>query len=154
MVTSEKDGYSNSTINARGGIQVSPDMNFDLRFHFTKASADLDRFGGTGGDDPTYIADTEESGIRGSVDLKLFDIWEHTAGASYSRNFRKYSFDQTPLHSSASRSRYDGNKTKFDWQSDLNLKNNIITAGLEFEEEKAESDYSRDRRLPLYFCIP
>jgi vitamin B12 transporter len=94
----ERDGFRNSTFSARGGAVVNPNLNFDLRFHFTKAGADLDRFGGYGGDDPTYTSNTEESGLRGSVDLRLFDIWEQTAGVSYNRNFRKYKFDETPNH--------------------------------------------------------
>jgi vitamin B12 transporter len=140
----EKDGFRNSTISARGGIQITPDIIFDLRYHFTKAGADLDRFAGEGGDDPTYTSDIEESGLRASLDLKTLSFMEHTIGASYNRNFRKYKFDVTPLHSGASTSRYDGNKVKLDWQNNIYIPYQVLTTGLEFEEEKTSSEYFED----------
>jgi vitamin B12 transporter len=150
----EKDGFRNSTFSARGGVNITPDFTFDLRFHLTKASADLDRFGGTGGDDPTYISDVQESGLRGSFDLKLFDIWDQTAGVSYNRNFRKYRFDETPLHFSSSSSSYDGNKIKLDWQNNITLPDNILTAGFEFEEEKTSSEYHEFGMFPYSSIFP
>jgi len=139
----EKDGFSNSTISAGAGIIVSPILDFDFRYHFTKADADLDRMGGSLGDDPTYTSDIQESGFRGSVNLKLFDdLWEQSAGISYNRNLRKYHYSAIPSFPSSSDSRYDGNKMKIDWQNNFRLPYNILTAGAEYEEEKSSSEYN------------
>ncbi len=151
----ENDGFSNSTISAGGGIYFSPSFEMNLRYHFTAAEADLDRSGGPSGDDPTYLSEVEESGFRGSAKLSLFDNkWEQTAGFSFNRNFRKYRFDETPLHPSSSRSRYDGNKIKVDWMHNLALPYNVLTAGIEFEEEKTVSDYAETGAFPYSSFLP
>jgi vitamin B12 transporter len=158
----ERDGFRNSTISARGGVQIDSLIGFDVRFHFTKVNADLDRFGGEGGDDPTYLADTEESGLRGSFNSTLFNIWEQTIGLSYNRNFRKYRFDETPLFISSSSSRYDGNKIKFDWQNNIYLPLNsstdgieqVLTAGFEFEKEETSSEYHEYGVFPYSSIFP
>lgn len=152
---SENDGFSNSTISAGGGLYLSPWFSINLRYHFTAAEADLDRSGGPSGDDPTYVSEIEESGFRSSFNLNLFNnTWEQTAGFSFNRNFRKYRFDETPIHSSSSRSRYDGNKIKLDWMHNLTVPYNIITAGIEYEEEKTVSDYQEFGAFPYSSFLP
>jgi vitamin B12 transporter len=152
---SEKDGFSNSTISGRGGLDILPNLSMDVRYHFTKAGADLDRFGGVGGDDSTYFSNIEESGFRTSFDLSLFDnVWEQTAGFSYNRNFRKYRFDETPVHFSGSSSRYDGNKIKFDWLNNFQLPMHLLTAGFEFEEERTASEYNETGMFPFSSVFP
>jgi vitamin B12 transporter len=138
----EKDGFRNSTFNSRAGLNFSSSLSLDLVYHFTKAAADLDWAGGILGDHEDYLSDTEETGFRGSVFYKTTDNWEQTAGVSFRRNLRKYSYSFNPVSFGPSDSRYDGNRLKADWQSNLYLNDNIISAGLEYEVEGMNSDYN------------
>jgi vitamin B12 transporter len=55
---------------------------------------------------------------------------------------------------SGSSSRYDGNKIKFDWQNNISLPLNIITAGFEFEEEQTTSEYHEFGMFPWSSIFP
>jgi len=139
----ENDGSSKNIFTSRIGANITDDLNLDLFFRFTKADADLDQFGGEFGDDPTYFFNLEEGAYRAAVNYSAFNgFWNQSLGVSFLRNVRKYKFDVTPFNPSSSRSFYDGKKLKIDWQNNFYLTtNNIVTMGVETEEEKAISEY-------------
>ncbi|MGA7836910.1 MAG: TonB-dependent receptor, partial [Ignavibacteriaceae bacterium] len=139
----EKDGTENYNTSTRIGYELSNSFNLSFFGRFTKANTDFDQTGGKFGDDPTYKYNLEEGVYRLEGNLKLLDgKWIQKFGASFSRNLRKYKFDVSPNNPAESRSNYDGKRIKFDWQNNLTLyKNNILTFGIESENELANSSY-------------
>jgi vitamin B12 transporter len=139
----EKDGTDNYNGSARIGYDFSPNFSLNFFGRFTKANTDLDQFGGQYGDDPTYKYYLEEGAYRLEGDLKLLDgQWNQKFGVSFTRNLRKYKFDVTTNNPAESRSNYDGERLKFDWQNNIQIDtNNNLIFGLETENESASSYY-------------
>ncbi|MCW8803924.1 MAG: TonB-dependent receptor [Ignavibacteriaceae bacterium] len=68
--------------------------------------------------------------------------WNQKVGLTYFRNVRNYSYDTSAASIYSSWSNYNGKKYKADWQNDFHyIRNNIITAGIEFELEEMSSEY-------------
>jgi vitamin B12 transporter len=139
----ERDGTMRDNLSSRIGANLADNLSLSLIFRFTKADTDLDQTGGKFGDDPTYFANLEETGLRSEANFKAFEgFWDQTLGVSYFRNVRKYKYDVSLFNPSSSRSFYDGKKLKIDWQNNFYFsKNYIVTLGAETEEEKAISEY-------------
>lgn len=139
----EKDGYTFNNLSSILGYSISENAEVNFYTRFTKSKSDYDQFGGAYGDDPTYIFNQQEFSLRGEGKLKLLDDkWNQKVGLSFFRNVRKYSYDTSSASIYYSRSLYDGRKYKLDWQNDFSLdKNNLLTAGLEYEYEEASSEY-------------
>lgn len=139
----EKDGYTFNNLSSILGYNISENTEVNFYTRFTKSKSDYDQFGGAYGDDPTYVFNQEEFSVRGEGKLKLLDgNWNQKIGLSFFRNVRKYSYDTSSASIYYSHSLYDGRKYKLDWQNDFALdKNNLLTAGLEYESEETSSEY-------------
>ncbi len=139
----EKDGYTFNNLSSILGYNISENTEVNFYARFTKSKSDYDQFGGAYGDDPTYVFNQEEFSVRGEGKLKLLDgNWNQKIGLSFIRNVRKYSYDTSSASIYYSHSLYDGRKYKLDWQNDFALdKNNLLTAGLEYESEETSSEY-------------
>ena len=139
----EKDGTANSVFSSRIGYGIAKNFSLNFTARFSKAKTDFDQHGGEFGDDPTYIYNLEEQAYRAEADLSLLNkFWDMKIGGSFMRNVRKYSFDSTLYNPASSNSLYDGRKIKFDWQNDFHInKDNLLTLGIENEQEKAASQY-------------
>jgi vitamin B12 transporter len=139
----EKDGHSSYDVSSKIGLSIMQNFTLNLFYRFTDAESDNDQFGGTFGDDPSYIFDLQEFFYKAEADLKLFSgLWSQTADVTFFRNTRKYSFDSTFFNSSSSRSFYDGRKLKFGWQNNLNFNRSYSAVfGIETENEEALSEY-------------
>lgn len=140
----EKDGYRNKSISARVGFTPTEFFDLDFIFRYTDAKADIDNFGGVGGDDPNNTTTTKQLFFRTQAGLSLFnDFWLQKLGLSLSDHKRRGNNDPDPAHpGELSRDSYDGRVLKLDWQHDLHLhKTNTLTLGVETEEERAESSY-------------
>jgi vitamin B12 transporter len=140
----EKDGYQNKSVSARVGFTPTESFDLDFIFRYTDAKADIDNFGGTGGDDPNNTTTTKQLFFRTQAGLSLFnDFWQQKLGFSLSNHKRRGNNDPDPAHTGElSRDSYDGRLLKLDWQHDLHLhKTNTLTLGVETEEERAESSY-------------
>ncbi len=139
----EKDGSRNYYAVSRIGIRPLSNLKINLFARFNNASTNYDQFGGRYGDDSTYVYNLEEGMYRAEANYSLFGgVWTQTAGVSFFRNIRKYSYDYTVNNPASSFSSYDGRKIKFDWQNNFYIsKDYILTAGLETEKEEANSDY-------------
>jgi vitamin B12 transporter len=140
---SEKDGFELSNISSVIGYRIDENTTINFTGRFSKSRADYDQFGGLAGDDPTYTFDQEEFLLRGEGKLNYFNsFWEQKVGFSFFRNVRKYSFDETDLNPSFSRSLYDGRKYKFELLNNLKFSDqNIFVIGLEAELEETISEY-------------
>lgn len=138
----EKDGTSNYNISSRFGEAFASNFNVNFFVHFTKAQTALDQHGGFEGDDPTYVYNTEEQSYRTEGKLSLFGgLWDQNLSASFIRNVRKYNFDSTLFNPASSTSLYDGNKVDFSWQNNIRLPNNLVSLGVDEENEAAISNY-------------
>jgi len=141
----EKDGYQLDNINSILGYEFSDNFKTDFVIRYNKSSSDLDQSFGSPEfwDDPTYIFDQKEFFIRGQGKLNLLDNkWNQKFGLIYFSNVREYSFDTSAASAYSSWSNYDGKKYKADWQNDFQFfKNNLISAGVEFEIEEMASEY-------------
>jgi len=140
----EKDGYRNSSASGRLGWTPISNLDLDLFLRYLDAQADLDNFGGKGGDDPNANQDSKQLFSRGQARLTLFDgLWEQKLGVSLSNQERDYRNDPDADHPTEKETAsYDGRILKLDWQHNLYLhKTNTATFGLEYEVEKGRSDY-------------
>lgn len=141
----EKDGYTIDNVNSIIGYNFSDIFKTDLVIRYNKSKSDLDQSLGSPEfwDDPTYVFNQEEFYIRGQGKLNISNNeWTQKFGLTFFRNVRKYSFDSSAASIYSSSSLYDGRKYKADWQNDFYFfKNNIITAGIEFELEESASEY-------------
>ena len=141
----ERDGYQIDNINSILGYEFSDNFKADFVVRYNKSNSDLDQSFGSPEfwDDPTYIFNQEEFFIRAQGKLNLSDNkWNQKFGITYFSNVREYSFDTSSASAYSSWSNYDGKKYKADWQNDFQFyKNNLISAGLEFELEETSSEY-------------
>ncbi len=145
----EKDGTENYNLSARLGYTASRNFNLNFYSRYIKGSSGLDQHGGLYGDDPTYIYNLEEQSYGADGHLSLFNgLWKQIYSVSFFRNVRQYAFDSTLYNPSSSTSIYDGNKIKLSWQNNISfVENNLITIGVEGEEENAVSTYFSNSSL-------
>jgi vitamin B12 transporter len=140
----EKDGGENTSVSARLGVTPAECLDLDFILRCIDAEADLDNSGGAGGDDPNNTEETKQLFFRSQARLSLFDdLWEQKLGFSLSDHDRKYRNDKDADHpDDMDRSSYEGRIYKFDWQHNLYLhRTNILTLGVEHEEEEGKSEY-------------
>lgn len=139
----EKDGTNNNNFSSRIGVNFSRNFNINVFYRYNNANTDYDQHGGEYGDDPTYKYKLDESAFRTEGNLSFLNgLLTQKLGFSYFRNVRKYNFDSTLYNPYSSRSFYDGRKTKFDLQNNLNISDNLkFILGLETEQEKAYTEY-------------
>ena len=138
----EKDGYQKDNVSTVIGYKFSEAVKLNFYFRFLKSKADYDQ-SGIYGDDPTYKFNQEEFSLRGETEIALFEnSWDQKLGASFIRNIRKYSYDETENNPSASTSLYDGRKLKLDWQNNLSFsENDLLSLGVDFEIDEAVSEF-------------
>ncbi|MDA8123663.1 MAG: TonB-dependent receptor [Deltaproteobacteria bacterium] len=141
----ERDGYQNTSFSGRFGVTPTEQFSADLFLRYADAHADLDNYGGAGGDDPNYVVDSKELMTKLQGELSLFEgLWAQKLGLSLAQNDRKYRNDPDAAHPSDSeRSSFLGESYKLDWQHNLFLhETNTVTFGAEVKAEQGKSDYS------------
>jgi vitamin B12 transporter len=141
----EKDGYENTSLSARVGVTPMECLDIDFIMRYIDAETDLDTKGGPGGDDPNYVSRSKQLFLRTEGSLLLFKgLWEQKLGFSLSNHDRDYRDDKDAQHpDDSSKGLYNSKMWKVDWQHNLYLhKTNTLTTGIEYEEERGESEYS------------
>lgn len=132
----EKDGYGRSDVSARLGWTPVEEFEANGLVRWNQAHYNYD--GSVDGVlvDTDDEADTESLLLYGEGKAKLLDgLWRPRIGGSWVSQTR----DDT---SSISDSSFDSLLQKVEWQNDLYLgKANILTAGLEYQQESAETTY-------------
>jgi vitamin B12 transporter len=141
----EKDGYGNTTFSARLGFKPSMELEVDFIGRYIDARNDLDNSAGMGGDDPNYVSDSQQFLFAANAALSLMKgKWEQRLGMSYfniKRDLTNDTDDINPFDSSIGM--YKGRIFKVDWQHDIYVHpTNTVTAGIEYEREEGESEYS------------
>ena len=150
----ERDGYQNRSASARIGL--TPTDNFDLDFilRHIDSDADIDNSGGPGGDDPNFTLENKTIFFRTQARLALFnELWEQKLGFSLSDYDRQSKDDiDTARPFDSSRSSYNSNLSKIDWQHNLFLtETNTLTIGIDYEKEKGKQ---KDQRTFEDFLSP
>ncbi|MCG5244066.1 TonB-dependent receptor plug domain-containing protein [Azospirillum doebereinerae] len=139
----EKDGYRNGTL--AGNFAVRPTGNSEIGVvgRYTRFRTDGDDFvGGRGAVDSGTDTTGEQYFGRIQGKAAFFDgRWEHIVGLSYGNQQRDYRNSAKLVTS-----RYEGRKTKADYQTNLTLNTgpaeHVLTAAIEHEDEKAISKSS------------
>ena len=79
----ELDGYRNETLSAKVGFTPASWFDVDVVARGTNAHAEIDNFGGIGGDDPNHVMDTTQWLFLIAPRVRLFnDLWEQTLSFS------------------------------------------------------------------------
>jgi vitamin B12 transporter len=140
---SENDGYKNTTVSGRFGINPSENLDFDFIASYITAAGDLDQ-SGKSGDDPNYFFDIEQFSSKATANFSHFqDKWQHSLAFSFTNHKRKSHDDFDAIRpQDMSSSRNEGKRVKLDWQNNFFLNQNyIVTFGIETEQEKAASSF-------------
>lgn len=143
----EKDGYGDTTITGKLGVNPAKNVHADFILRTIDSRTDLDNAGGAAGDDPNNTAAAKQVFSRVQARVSLFNgRWEQKIGFSLSRQERHYKNDTDAAHPlDSDRSTYSGQIIRCDWQHDLRfLKANMLTVGMESEQEKGESEYDSE----------
>jgi vitamin B12 transporter len=141
---SEKDGYDNLTLAGRFGLKLRDDLDVTVAARSTRATTEIDNYGGPGGDDPNNIQDYASLFFRGEIHgLFLQNRWEQKLSCAVVRSRRDHDNPADGIHPFESEKGFFMSRLfKLDWQNNLFLHPaNTLTLGLEFESELAESEY-------------
>jgi vitamin B12 transporter len=141
----EKDGYGNTTLSGRLGFKATETLEFNLIGRYVDAKNDVDNFEGEGGDDPNYVIDSRQLILAANARLSLLKgKWEQRLGVSYNHIHRDLNNPTDELNPyDSSQGTYKGRIFKMDWQHNIYLHpTNTITAGIEYEREQGESEYT------------
>ncbi|MCD6460947.1 TonB-dependent receptor [bacterium] len=147
----EKDGFTNTTVSTRLGITPFENLDISTVIRYTSSKIEIDDSGGRGGDDPNHNNYVDHFMIRPEAKLTLFDgFYEQIFGVSVSEYDRDDKDKPDPADPYIIKSYYDSFMYQVDSQHNFyfpefeifNVKvNNILTAGIEHEQERGKSKY-------------
>lgn len=139
----ERDGFHNTTINARTEYTPFKNLSFDVGSMYTRSRFDLDSTGGYMGDDPNFTGTNRTFTINGSSKLKLFDDrYEQITRLAFTDVRRENFNEPDALNTGKSHDRYRGKLLNFDFQNNFHLhRTNTLTAGLNVQHEWGDSYY-------------
>jgi vitamin B12 transporter len=139
----EKDSYQNKSLYSRINLNPSDVIGLEFILNYSRSKAGLDQ-NEKFGDDPNFNSDVEEILFKAGSSVKLFQgLWFQNIGISFIKNINKTVDGTDAAHPSLSSNNYfTGNRIKMEWQNNFNLyRNNVLTFGIETEQEKAYSSY-------------
>jgi len=156
----EKDGFENMTVSTRLGLTPIENLDISTVIRYTDSKIEVDDSGGRGGDDPNHDNYTDHFMLRTEAVLTLFDdFYEQIFGVSiseYDRDDKDRADDDDPY---IVKSYYDSFMYKVDSQhnfyfpelefGDLKI-NNILTTGIEFEQERGKSEFHSTSQFGPY----
>jgi len=144
-VSAEDDNYENWTTSARLGMAVSDTLEVTVFGRYIDSETDLDpeleMFGFGTTEDRDARLDQTEYLLRGEAKAQLLDgLWEATLSTSYSDFDRKNRNDRQAPTETLTRTKFDGDKLKFELKNDFYpVDAHILTLGLETEKENMDS---------------
>ncbi|MFC1558912.1 TonB-dependent receptor plug domain-containing protein [candidate division KSB1 bacterium] len=149
----EKDGYKNTSVSGKAGVDFSPNASYDVTFHHINSKTDLDNFGGLYGDDPNYTTDVKEYYINNRLTVNTMgNRMKHSFAFSLTDNKRDYLNERDTEHpDDFIESNYKGKLYTFGLQNDIfTNKMNTLAFGIEYEKEKGNSYYFSDSEWGPY----
>ena len=132
----EKDGYGREELSSRLGWTPVEEFEANAVVRWNRSAYDYDAFENGRPVDSDDHAVADQLLLYGEGRLRLLDgLWQQRLGVSWVDHDRDDA-------SSLSDSSFDSLLKKVEWQHDIHFSEaNIATAGLEYEEESAESVY-------------
>ncbi|MCH8084079.1 MAG: TonB-dependent receptor, partial [Myxococcales bacterium] len=145
----ERDGYRNGTVSARGGWKLNDQFSLDGMFRYSGAQVEYDGSNIDGLSEKDHHIDTEQWLARFAPKLSLFDgRWIQTLSGQFSRNERDtkavpfFPGDVPSVHT-----QIDSNFYALDWQNEVRVtENHVFTFGLEQAWEEADFPTYDDTR--------
>lgn len=144
---SEADGYSNTSLSGKIGASLSEELALNASLRFDHGDADLDNFGGVGGDDPNRKLKRDQLFSR--IEAKA-NFFEKRLQQTFGIGFSQQSFDDDNDPDAAHprdvlRSEFSSRLLKFDLQNDIKATESLrFVLGAETEEERGDSSYFSD----------
>jgi len=138
----ERDGYRNETVSAKVGFTPAAWFEIDVVARGTDAEAEIDNFGGVGGDDPNHVMDTTQWLFSVAPRLRLLDnSWEQTLSFSLTN---LVSHDDNPPDAETfgtfSFGDFRSQLVTLDWQNTFFLiPDQSLIVGATFRQESGES---------------
>lgn len=136
----EKDGYRNTTVDARVGYQALENLAFDFTARYIGGHTREDGWSFAvqrPSDDRNAYSTSEQLYTRGQAKLDLLDgRWQQIMGIGYSRSERVSNNPYDAVNPFREFYTFNGYKLKGDWRHILKLHDtNTLTLGTETEEE-------------------
>lgn len=139
----ELDGYHRMQFLNRFGLNITPKTRLDFLVRYLRDQADLDGFGGPGGDDPNFVSHLQQLQTRFGIDTQYFNgTWKPDFSFAYTQNKRQTQNDPDPQHL-LERSRFSFNGRLFKVQQKNRIEvgqNQVWTLGLEYSQERGRAD--------------
>jgi len=143
MGNHERDGFGRTAFTAKVGIAPTECFEMVVLAKGLWAKSGIDDGGGPHMDDPDRLNGQEQWIFRVEPRLSLLDgRWEQKFAFSYVTDER---YDHDGPAGGRIRADYHGQRTKFEWQHNVQLHpTNTLTFGMETEEQAGSSSYFTD----------
>lgn len=142
---SERDGYRNTTLSGRVGMELTELMSLDTVARYTRAESDYDTFDGSYVPTEQGRTENEEAFVRVEGRALLLDgAWDQTLGAS--RTMHRRDFVDTPGVEDSS---FDSDILAVNWQNNLLSDINTFTFGIDWQEDESETSGSASERYDV-----
>ncbi len=134
----ENDGYRNTTVSSKLGLEPTPNTSLDLITRYTEAWSQLDV--GNGED-----TDSESSARQGAARLEargtFFNgLWRPLLAVSHTDHARRNINERQVPTGDEDHTRYHGAREKVEFQNDLHMgAGNVLTLGAETEKESMKA---------------
>lgn len=128
----ERDGYQNTTISSRIGIERGANSRVDITARLTEAKTEID---GWNTDDPNYQQQRRWSVVGMDLSSQITNNWGHKLSLSRSSD-RLTGIDEDTVWN---RFLINTDITTVDWQQNIRgSEGNLITLGYEWQQKKGE----------------
>ncbi|MBX7144862.1 MAG: TonB-dependent receptor [Oligoflexia bacterium] len=144
---SEADAYSNTSLSGKLGGWFNKNLGAVASVRYLHGRADLDNYGGVGGDDPNRELVRDQLFTRVEIKTDLLDSrLKQTFGVGVSSQSFDDDNDPDSTHvGEVLRSQFNSRLTKFDFQNDVTISDLLrLVVGAESEEERGDSSYFSD----------
>jgi len=138
----EKDGYNNTTLNAKANIDLFQKLKWITSLRYINAWSALDN--GSFDDDPNFTQDTMTFSGKTGIEHTVKDWWKYDLNFSWLNMQRD---DRNPIDEfhpfDDSKDWFDGINYKGDWQNTIEIGDfSTLIGGVEYQNEQGKS-YSK-----------
>lgn len=140
----EPDSYAQQSLSFKFKYRPAPNFNLSWQTRALTGRAELDAFGGPGGDDPNSIQKSNFFFNRLELDGFFFNHrWEQKLVLGFQTGQRKNDNPADEFHPEIEEARYKSQLFKLDWQNNLYLSSrHLLVFGFEEKLEQGSSAYS------------
>jgi len=140
----ESDSYTQQSLAFKFKYRPGENFNLSWQARALTARAELDAFGGPGGDDPNSVQKSTFFFNRLELDGFFFNHrWEQKLVLGFQAGRRRNDNPADEFHPEIEEARYKSQFFKLDWQNNLYLTlNHLLIFGFEEKLEQGSSNYS------------